>query len=87
MMLPQSPLQLKQLLMLDYGRETDFTIIVNNQPLGVADIRGDSFTAEEDLPGLGSVRLHFKITEDKQPVKNAGVAIRVGGRRGDEVTI
>lgn len=71
--------ELKQLLMLDYGRETDFTIVVNNQPLGVADVRGESFTVDEDLPDLGQVRLHFKITDDKQPAKNAGVAIRVGG--------
>jgi hypothetical protein len=45
---------LKQLLMLDYGRETDFTILVNNQPLGVADISGQSFTREDDLPDVGS---------------------------------
>jgi Histidine kinase-, DNA gyrase B-, and HSP90-like ATPase len=71
--------RLKQLLMLDYGRETDFTILVNDQPLGVADISGESFTREGDLPDVGKVKLHFKITEEKQPTKNAGVAIRVGG--------
>lgn len=71
--------RLKQLLMLDYGRETDFTILVNDQPLGVADISGESFTKEEDLPDVGKVKLYFKITEEKQPAKNAGIAIRVGG--------
>jgi len=71
--------RLKQLLMLDYGRETDFTILVNDQPLGVADISGESFTKENHLPDVGNVKLHFKITEEKQPVKNAGIAIRVGG--------
>jgi hypothetical protein len=71
--------QLKQLLMLDYGREADFTIAVNGQPLGVGDISGESFAKEDDLPDVGKVILHFKITEDKQPAKNAGVAIRVGG--------
>lgn len=73
------PERLKQLLMLDYGRETDFTILVNDRPLGVADISGETFTKEEDLRDLGKVKLHFKITEEKQPAKNAGVAIRVGG--------
>jgi hypothetical protein len=71
--------RLKQLLMLDYGRETDFTILVNNQALGVADVSGESFTREDDLPNLGTVRLHFKITDEKQPARNAGIAIRVGG--------
>ncbi len=74
-----NPERLKQLLMLDYGRETGFTILVNEQPLGVADIGGDSFTTEETLPDVGTVRLHFKITDEKQPAKNAGIAIRVNG--------
>jgi hypothetical protein len=73
------PERLKQLLMLDFGRETGFTILVNDQPLGVADISGESFIKEDDLPDVGKVRLHFKITDEKQPAKNAGVAIRVGG--------
>ena len=67
-----NPERLKQLLMLDYGRETDFTILVNDRPLGVADITGESFTKEDDLPDVGNVKLHFKITEEKQPAKNAG---------------
>ena len=35
----------------------------------------------ETRPGsrLPKVRLHFKITEEKQHAKNAGIAIRVGG--------
>jgi hypothetical protein len=74
-----NPERLKQLLMLDYGRETDFTILVNNQALGVADVSGESFTKEDDLPDVGKVRLHFKITEERQPAKNAGIAIRVSG--------
>jgi hypothetical protein len=74
-----NPERLKQLLMLDYGRETGFTILVNDQPLGVADIGGESFVQQDDLPDVGNVRLRFKITDDKQPAKNAGVAIRVNG--------
>ena len=73
------PDRLKQLLLLDYGRETDFTIRVNGQTLGVADASGESFVREDNLPDVGKVKLYFKITEEKQPAKNAGIAIRVGG--------
>jgi hypothetical protein len=74
-----NPERLKQLLMLEYGRETDFTIMVNDQRLGVADMRGETFVKKDELPDLGVVKLQFKITEEKQPVKTAGIAIRVGG--------
>ncbi len=40
--------------MLDYGRETDFTILVNDQPLG-------GFTKENNLPDVGNANLQFKI--------------------------
>src|ERR1022692_3279716 len=73
------PERLKQLLMLDYGREADFTILVNDQPLGVADLSGEIFVKEDDLADVGKVKLHLKITEEKQPAKKAGIAIRVGG--------
>jgi hypothetical protein len=74
-----NPEHLKQLLMLDYGREADFTILVNDQPLGVADLSGEIFVKEDDLADVGKVKLHLKITEEKQPAKKAGIAIRVGG--------
>jgi hypothetical protein len=74
-----NPERLKQLLMLDYGRESDFIILVNDQPLSVADIAGESFIGEDDLPDVGRVKLHFKITEEKQAARNAGIAVRVGG--------
>ena len=74
-----NPERLKQLLMLDYGREADFTIIVNDQLLGVADISGEGYTKEGDLPDVGRVRLHFKITEEKLPSRSAGITVRVGG--------
>jgi len=73
------PERLKQILMVDYGRETEFSILVNEQTLRITDMSGESFIKETELPGVGTVRLSFNITEEKQPAKNAGIAIRVDG--------
>lgn len=74
-----NPERLKEILMLDYGREPDFRIYVDDQVVGVADISGESFILEENIPEVGMVKLHFKITDERQLTRNAGIAVRVGG--------
>jgi hypothetical protein len=72
--------KLKGLLMLEYGREHDVEISVNGEKLGVEDLPGEHFTHEESLNEAGSIRLNFKISNGSKPLKQAGVAIRVGGK-------
>jgi len=74
------PEVLRQLLMLEYGRETDFKIYVNNVPLDIEDIPGKSFCEEILLPDMGTVRLRFIIADDKKKLKNTGIVVRVGGK-------
>lgn len=75
-----SPEKLKELLLLEYGQQTDFKIYVNGDLLDIEDVTGDSFAHEADLPGVGHVRLRFKMVDRRQKLKNAGIAVRVGGK-------
>lgn len=69
--------RLKQLLVLEYGREEGFSIWVNKEPITVDDIPGESFQYEAHLSNAGPVRLFFKISPEKKSLRHSGVAIRV----------
>ncbi len=72
--------KLKQLLVLEYGREEGFAIWVNQELVTVDDIPGEAFQYEGALPNAGPVRLFFKISPEKKPLRHSGIAIRVGGK-------
>jgi hypothetical protein len=74
------PEVLRQLLMIEYGREIDFKVYVNNDPLDIEDISGKSFSEEVSLPDIGTVKLRFIIADDKKKLKNTGIVVRVGGK-------
>ncbi|MEM0999673.1 MAG: ATP-binding protein [Bacteroidota bacterium] len=73
------PNVLKQLLFLEYGRQSNFRIFVNEEALDVEDLPGETFQEEAEVSHVGTVRLKFTITERKAP-KQSGVAVRVNGK-------
>lgn len=75
-----NPEKLKQILIIEYGRQDDFNIFVDGQPLDVSDIPGETFIETFTLPELGEVRLKFTVTDGKKPLKYSGIAIRVNGK-------
>ena len=74
------PEKLKSLLMLEYGREVEVRISVNGEQLGVEDLPGEHFTTEQNVSDAGCVRLNFKVSDGPKSLKQAGIAIRVGGK-------
>jgi hypothetical protein len=74
------PQKFRQLLLQEYGRETDFVILVNGKPLGVDDVEGLYRNEELDVPDVGSVKLHFAISENKAVSRQPGIVIRVDGK-------
>lgn len=74
------PERLKQVLMLDYGRRNDFVIEVNGERLSIADLPGERFVEESTLDIVGPIKLDYTIATGTKPLKNAGIAIRVGGK-------
>jgi hypothetical protein len=74
------PERLKSLLMTEYGREEDVQIRVNGELLGLDDLPGEHFRKYETIADAGTVRLNFKVTDGTKSLKQAGIALRVGGK-------
>ena len=74
------PERLKTLLMTEYGREEDVCISVNDVPLGLDDLPGERFQKDETIAEAGTVKLNFKVSEGTKSLKQAGIALRVGGK-------
>jgi hypothetical protein len=72
--------RLKQLLILEYGREPDFSITVNGELVGLIHVPGEAHTESASLPAVGNIKLFFKVTDPKHPIRNSGIAIRVVGK-------
>lgn len=72
--------KLKSLLMLEYGREQDVEIKVNGERLTLSDLPGEHFEQRESVAEAGDVHLSFKVSDNNTPLKQSGIAIRVGGK-------
>jgi len=77
--LPQ-PEALRELLALEYGRERDFEIFVNDERLAHEDIPGQKFSATIQLPNAGTVTINFTIMDRPASKSQAGIVMRVGGK-------
>ena len=77
---PPSAERFKPILMLEYGRQTDFTIAVNGESVSVEDIPGTTFYYEDALPTAGTLRLRFTISTGKRALRQSGIAIRIADK-------
>lgn len=73
-----NPDKMKQILMRDYGRETDFNIKINNEEIGVLDLPGASYSRKILSANGDHATLNFTITE--KPLKDSGISIRVNNK-------
>lgn len=73
------PNVLKQILFLEYGRQANFRIFVNEEALDIEDLPGETILEESDLNEVGQVKMKFTITEKRSP-KQSGIAVRVNGK-------
>jgi hypothetical protein len=72
--------KLKRLLVLEYGRMPDFTIWVDGEKVDIEDIPGDAFEEHIELSTGERAYLRFTISDGKRPLKQSGIAVRVGGK-------
>jgi hypothetical protein len=75
-----NPQRLSQILITEYGRENGFEIRINNKPLDIEDLKGNSEKGNENLGLAGNVNYTFTISDDKGGLKQSGIAIRVDGK-------
>ena len=71
--------KLKEILFLEYGRQAHFNITVNEEPLDVEDLPGETFIENTDLRDVGDVNIKFTITDKISP-KQSGIAVRVNSK-------
>lgn len=72
--------RLRQLLIQEYGRQKDFTIVIDGKPLAIDDLEG---TYTEDaicLPDTGDVALRFSISSGKTGLREPGITLMVDGK-------
>jgi len=69
--------KLRQLLVLEYGRENDFNIFINRTPLTVEDIGGKNYKFIDEQ---GRIDLNFNIANKEVKNKRSGIVLRVGGK-------
>lgn len=72
--------KLKELLILDYWRESSFDIYINNVKLEVSDIGGIPYKYTMQFKDIGDVLLEFNVTAKDITNKRAGIALRVDGK-------
>lgn len=77
--LPQ-PDRFKQILARDYGRETDFAVLVNGERVFAFDVPGTTFECEVKLPNGQTAQATYTIAEKPLPAKKAGIVLRQGGK-------
>jgi hypothetical protein len=74
------PKKFRQVLLQEYGRETDIVIYVDGKPLGIDDVDGKYEELTIGVNGVGDVRMRFAITETNTMSRQAGLTLRVDGK-------
>jgi len=74
------PKRLRQVLLLEYGRETGMIVSVNGKALGVDDVDGNFKTVTLTVDQVGAANLRFAIGETKSVSRQPGIVIRVDGK-------
>jgi Histidine kinase-, DNA gyrase B-, and HSP90-like ATPase len=75
-----SPDILRRLLVREYSRAADFQVFVNEVPLTVSDLGGETKTENFNHPEIGPVTVRWTISEKPLPKSEAGFVYRVGGK-------
>lgn len=71
--------KLKQALLAEYGRENDFSIYINNKPLGIDDLQGEY---KEEVVELATGKATFRCTvsDQKAKLRKPGILVRIDGK-------
>lgn len=75
-----NPEKLRQLLIQEYGRESDFKITVNGKLLDIDDIQGAFTEVNKNLDKVGDINLRFTVSDQKAAIRQPGISLRVDGK-------
>lgn len=72
--------RLRQLLIQEYGRQKNFTIIIDGKPLAIDDLDGTYTEETTHLCDAGDVELRFSISSSKTGLREPGITLMVDGK-------
>jgi hypothetical protein len=72
--------RLRQLLIQEYGRQSDFNITVNGKKLDVDDVQGTYTEESICLAEVGEVSIRFSISDGKAGLREPGITLKVNGK-------
>lgn len=75
-----TPDRLREVLVYEYGREDNFKVYVNDVPLSVEDVPGETSNVSETLPTVGRMDLKFTIADGKRLPRAPGIVLKVAGK-------
>lgn len=71
--------KLKQILLAEYGRESDFEIFIDGKELGVDDLLGE-FKEENITLGGGNATLRCTVSDQNRKLRKPGISVRINGK-------
>ena len=71
--------KLKQALLAEYGRESDFAIFINNKPLGIDDLQGEYKEETVEL-ATGNATFRCTVSNQKAKLRKPGILVRKDGK-------
>jgi hypothetical protein len=74
------PELLRKLLVREYAREENFSVIVNGERLSFADLGGDAQSRCVTLPDIGVVTIKWTVSAKPLPKSEAGFVYRIAGK-------
>lgn len=72
--------KLKAILMEEYGREQNFRITVNGDPLGIEDLQGQHFETKKEIAGAGEVSISINVSDGTKKYRRPGILLKVDGK-------
>lgn len=75
-----TPERLREILVLEYGRENSFKVHVNNNILSVDDVPGPTKTITKTDPIAGEISLRFTISDGSKSPRSPGIALKFNGK-------
>jgi len=75
-----NPDRLREVLIYEYGREDTFNVFVNDTPLSIQDVPGETKEVASALPTAGKMQLKFTVADGRRLPRSPGVILKVGGK-------
>lgn len=72
--------KLRRILVREYARQNDINIFINDEPLQVTDLGGESQSSIFNHPDIGPVTISWTVVDKPLPKGDSGFVYRVGGK-------